>query len=105
MNRNTISLLCAVLLIVGCGSSQSVKINEAARMEEETAENGSDGIQRAIESISLENRYDVEMARTMGNENEQSGICRPGITKRRETNWLRQNAEAINGRDVFRQQS
>src|SRR5688572_13408478 len=39
MNRKFICLLWAVLLIVGCGSSQSVKINEAARKEAETAEN------------------------------------------------------------------
>jgi hypothetical protein len=39
MNRKIIWLLCAVLLIIGCGKSQSAKFNEAARMEAETAGN------------------------------------------------------------------
>jgi hypothetical protein len=67
MNRKTIWLLCAVLLIVGCGSSQSGKFNEAARQEAETAENEAvAAYTKAIESISLDNRYGVEMATTMG---------------------------------------
>ena len=67
MNRKTIWLLCAVLLIAGCGSSQSAKINEAARKEAQTAENEAvKAYTRAVESVSLENRYGVEMAATMG---------------------------------------
>ena len=67
MNRKTIWLLCAVLLIAGCGSSQSAKINEAARKEAQTAENEAvKAYTRAVESVSLENRYGVEMATTMG---------------------------------------
>lgn len=67
MNRKTICLLCAVLLIVGCGRSHSAKFNEAARMEAETAENEAvKAYTRALESISLENRYEVEMATKMG---------------------------------------
>jgi len=66
-NQKTIWLLCAVLLIAGCGRSQSVKINEAARKEAQTAENDAvTAYKRAGESISLENRYGVEMATTMG---------------------------------------
>ena len=62
-----ICLLCAVLLIAGCGSSRSVKINEVARQEAETAENEAvAAYKKALESISLENRYGVEMATTMG---------------------------------------
>ena len=68
MNRKTLWLLCAVLLIVGCGRSQSAKFNEAARKEAETAKNEAvKAYTRAVESISLENRYGVEMATTMGN--------------------------------------
>jgi hypothetical protein len=37
MNLRTICLLCTVLLLVGCG--RSVRINEAARKEAETAGN------------------------------------------------------------------
>ena len=67
MNRKIICLLWAVLLIIGCGRSQSVKINETARKEAETAENEAvKAYKRAVESISLENRYGVEMATTMG---------------------------------------
>ena len=67
MNLKTIGLLCAVLLIVGCGSSRSARFNEMARMEAETAENeGGTAYTKAIESISLDNRYGVEMATTMG---------------------------------------
>ena len=66
-NQKTIWLLCAVLLIAGCGSSQSAKINEAARKEAQTAENEAvKAYTRAVESVSLENRYGVEMAATMG---------------------------------------
>jgi hypothetical protein len=68
MNRKIIYLLCAVLLIVGCGRSQSAKFNEVARKEADTAENEAvKAYTRAIESISLDNRYGVEMATTMGN--------------------------------------
>jgi hypothetical protein len=68
MNRKIICLLWAVLLIVGCGRSQSVKINEVARQEAETAENEAvAAYKKAVEGISLENRYGVEMATTMGN--------------------------------------
>lgn len=67
MNRKIICLLWAVLLIIGCGSSQSVKINEAARKEAETAEKEAvTAYTKAGQSISLENRYGVEMATTMG---------------------------------------
>jgi hypothetical protein len=67
MNRKTIWLLCAVLLIVGCGRSQSVKFNETARKEADTAENEAvAAYTRAVESISLDNRYGVELATTMG---------------------------------------
>ena len=67
MNRKTIWLLCAVLLTVGCGSSQSAKINEAARMEAETAGNEAvTAYNRAGKSISLENRYAAESAATLG---------------------------------------
>ena len=66
MNRKIICLLWAVLLISGCGSSQSAKFNEAARKEADTAENeGVTAYKRAVESISLENRYGVESAMTM----------------------------------------
>lgn len=58
MNRKTICLLGAVLLIVGCG--RSVKVNEAARKEAEAAENEAvTAYTRAGKSISLENRYSV----------------------------------------------
>lgn len=67
MNRKIICLLWAVLLIIGCGSSQSAKINEAARKEAETAEKEAvTAYKKAGESISLENRYSVEFATTMG---------------------------------------
>jgi hypothetical protein len=67
MNRKIICLLWAVLLIVGCGRSQSAKINEAARMEAETAGNEAvTAYKRAGESISLENRYGAAMAATIG---------------------------------------
>jgi len=67
MNLKTIGLLCAVLLIVGCGSSRSARFNEMARMEAEKAENeGGTAYTKAIESISLDNRYGVEIATTMG---------------------------------------
>ena len=65
MNLKTICL-CTVLLIVGCGSSRSAKFNEAARKEAETAENEAvTAYKKAGESISLENRYGVDMAMTM----------------------------------------
>jgi len=68
MNRKTICLLWAVLFIVGCGRLQSANINEAVRKEADTAENEAvAAYTRAVESISLENRYGVEMATTMGN--------------------------------------
>jgi hypothetical protein len=67
MNRKTIWLLCAVLLIIGCGKSQSAKFNEAARMEGETAGNEAvTAYNRAGKSISLENRYAAESAATLG---------------------------------------
>jgi len=67
MNRKTIWLLCAVLLIAGCGSLKPAKFNEGARQEAETAENEAvAAYKKAVESISLENRYGVEMATTMG---------------------------------------
>jgi hypothetical protein len=67
MNRKIIWLLCAVLLIIGCGKSQSAKFNEAARMEAETAGNEAvTAYRKAGESISLENRYGVERATTIG---------------------------------------
>jgi len=67
MNRKIICLLWAVLFLIGCGSSQSVKINEGARKEAETAEKEAvTAYKKAGESISLENRYGVEMATTMG---------------------------------------
>ena len=65
MNRKIICLLWAALLIIGCG--RSVKFNEVARKEAEAAENeASTAYNRAGKSISLENRYGVEMATTMG---------------------------------------
>jgi hypothetical protein len=65
MNRKTICLLWAVLLIVGCG--KSAKFNQAARMEAETAGNEAvTAYKRAGESISLENRYGAESAATIG---------------------------------------
>ena len=67
MNRKIIWLLWAGLLIVGCGSSKSVSINETARKEAETAENEAvAAYKKAVESVSLENRYGVEMTATIG---------------------------------------
>lgn len=67
MNRKFIFLLCGVLLIVGCGSSRAVKINETARKEAGMAETDAvTAYTKAVESISLENRYGVEIATTMG---------------------------------------
>jgi len=74
MNRKTIWLLCAVLLIIGCGKSQSAKFNEAARMEAETAGNEAvTAYTRAGKSISLENRYGAESAATMGDWKTNKG--------------------------------
>jgi hypothetical protein len=89
-NQKTIWLLCAVLLIAGCGSSQSVKINEAARKEAQTAENGrGDGIQKGWR------KYLAGKSLRRGNgdddgrlENEQSEICR----RRRRLRYARESS-------------
>lgn len=107
MNRKTICLLWAVLLIVGCGSSQSVKFNEAARKEAETAENEAvAAYKKAVENISLENRYGVEMATTMGdwktNKTKFAAAARDYETSRDKFGLASTKMrEAINGQSSF----